>query len=808
MARKALFVGLFPPPVDGQRLASQSVYERFSAAASLERVDLDRMPALGRQISKLFSGIAACFSILRGRAKGYSVLYLAPHSGGFLLLSCLIALAGRCCGYRLAAHYHSYWNIGRRAPLMAAFIAICGPNAMHVVLGPPMERDLRRNYPSARNAISVSNCGFIAPYPPTDRCFGGRPPRLGHLSNLSREKGIAAVLQCLRALQARGVPATLWVGGPTEDEATRQLIEGARSEFGESFKYLGRLDRGEVRAFYRDIDIFLFPTTHRHEAEPLVLIDALASGVPVLATDRGCIGHLLSSSGGRVFPVDDFVAGAAEQIALWTEHPDRLAETSWGARARFLELREDSHVHFEWLVKTIVRERSAATPPSKLDMTTRPPGPAEAREVASICASDNAHAVAPIDLAWNRNSNQGVAPVTRQRSAKRCRMLATALRHRAISLGKRAAKGAIGPVFDQLRRFGSLPLASGKVSAAEVLAGAHPNVDRADFRHSFSVREEVADDGIEAPHRPIDTFHFLLDTRDPRYSFRNNVVIGPGNAVIYEDSIPLEEMSVRLRLLERPRRISGTVGYLSNTDPANYYHCLCLMLPLIGIYRDRLAVDPDYYYVGRPINPFHLETLARLDIRPERVLSHAVAADRLVADMPDRKRRAGAVDRAMLGFSRRLYFEKPSTAPVRRLFLGRGPGSRRRLANEDQFIEHAARYGFENIGMDGRSVAEQARLFAEAAFIIAPHGAALTNILFATPDACVLELLFARASSVAIEAPVLTAFREISAFVGCRYDCIFGEPAPGQRHVSQSDADFAISFDLFRDKLDAMLLGR
>jgi hypothetical protein len=388
-------------------------------------------------------------------------------------------------------------------------------------------------------------------------------------------------------------------------------------------------------------------------------------------------------------------------------------------------------------------------------------------------------------------------------------MLARVVSQRVRSLGKRTAKGGIAWFYDRVRHIPGAPLARGKVSAWEVLAGTHPSIDRAAFQHSFHIKEEVPDDQSEPRHRPIDTLHFVLDTHDPRYSCRNNVVIGPDNLVIYEDGIPFEEMSVRLRLLEKPRRVSGSVGYLSNTSPVNYHHWFAYMLPLMGTYRDRLGIDPDFYYVGRPLMPFHLEALARAGVGPERVLSDAVIADRLVADSPDRKRRKGAVDRAMLEFSRKLYFEQPPAAPTRRLFVGRGNSNRRLLANEAQITEHAARYGFENVSMDGRTVADQARLFGEAAFIIAPHGAALTNILFATPDAGVLELLPASPSpSDAIDAPGLTVFREISDFVGCRYDCIFGEPLPTQRHMPQSHADFSISFDEFRDKLAAMLSSK
>ena len=357
-AHKVLFMGLFPPPVDGQRLMTERVYERFSALATVERFDLDRIPSLGHQLSKLLSATAACFALLRHRAKGYSALYLAPHSGGLLFLSCLIVGVARCCGYSVAAHYHSYLNVARRSRLMGAFVAICGPKAVHIVLAPPMARDLRCCYPSVRRVVSLSNCGFIAPYAPANRSFGGRPLRIGHLSNLSREKGIAAVLQCMRVLRARGAAVELWLGGPAEDEATQSLIEAAREEFGERFNYLGRLSGEEVRRFYRDVDIFLFPTVHRHEAEPLVVIDAMASGVPVLATDRGCIAHLLGASGGYVFRVEDFVASATERVAMWIERPDQLAEASRLVRTRFLDARAQSLVQFEALVAAIVGEGS------------------------------------------------------------------------------------------------------------------------------------------------------------------------------------------------------------------------------------------------------------------------------------------------------------------------------------------------------------------------------------------------------------------------------------------------------------------
>jgi succinoglycan biosynthesis protein ExoL len=368
---RLLVLGFFPPPVDGQRVITQSVFEHFETIAQVERYNFGRLHALG-SLSKLFSALGACLAMLRARLRGFTALYLAPHSGGGLLFCCVIALLARCLGYSFAVHYHSYWYIGRSARLMATFVAICGPKAIHIVLAPPMERDIRRFYPLIRNVVALSNCGFIAPHAELSRDSGGRALRIGHLSNLSREKGIALVLACMRTLRARGVDVELWLAGPAENKGTDALITAARSEFGDRLKYLGRLAGEEVRRFYQEIDVFLFPSVHRHEAEPLVVIDAIGAGVPVIATDRGCIGYLLDTVGGRVFSVQDYLSGAVEQITAWQREPASLATASRQARGRFIALHRESQRNFERLAAMILGRDVSAS--HEETVATTPPG--------------------------------------------------------------------------------------------------------------------------------------------------------------------------------------------------------------------------------------------------------------------------------------------------------------------------------------------------------------------------------------------------------------------------------------------------
>ena len=353
---KVVCVGFLPPPVDGQRLITERMFQRLAAMSTVAWVDLGCFRRFGA-LSKLLSAFAGCLTLIVRRLTGYSRLYLAPHSGTGLLYSCFIVTASRCLGYRLFVHYHSYKNLTIYSPLMRMFLALCGTDATHIVLAPPMARDLRRLYRSTMKVCVVSNSIFITQHT-VRRQFGARPLRVGHVSNLSRDKGVVTVIECMRRLVEQCPEIELVLAGPASDREVEALLSEAICELQGKLTYLGRLSGDDVRQFYESIDVFLFPTLYEHEAEPLVLIEAVSLGVPVIATDRGCIRYLLGPHCGHVLDAEQFVDGAVQQIARWAHNPDELARASHDARARFVELRGESEPQLERLLLVIAKENT------------------------------------------------------------------------------------------------------------------------------------------------------------------------------------------------------------------------------------------------------------------------------------------------------------------------------------------------------------------------------------------------------------------------------------------------------------------
>ncbi|WP_186767255.1 glycosyltransferase family 4 protein [Devosia ginsengisoli] len=338
-----LYAGPFPPPAHGQSLCTQVLAERLAAhGVPLVRIDLNAAGAkpLSRLLSKLGRHLRLAFA-----AQDASCVYISANSNAGMWLTAAAAGVLRIRGKRLLIHHHAYDHVRRRRASMVALARAAGPRATHIVLGAGMARQLRLNTPEAENTFVLNNAGLV-----DDTLLGLRSSAaglcLGHLSNLSGEKGIAEVVDLAIRLNRSGTPARLVVAGPATDEAARAAIARAREALGSAFTCLGPVSGGQKRDFFTRITHFVLPTRYRNEASPLVLLEAMAAGIPCIATDIGCIADDIGAGGGLVIPLaDDFVATAARYLSEAHPAPD--------ARARFSELRQAHEAQLSGLIALV-----------------------------------------------------------------------------------------------------------------------------------------------------------------------------------------------------------------------------------------------------------------------------------------------------------------------------------------------------------------------------------------------------------------------------------------------------------------------
>ena len=80
-------------------------------------------------------------------------------------------------------------------------------------------------------------------------------------------------------------------------------------------------------------------------------------------------------------------------------------------------------------------------------------------------------------------------------------------------------------------------------------------------------------------------------------------------------------------------------------------------------------------------------------------------------------------------------------AAPRSIYISRFDSHRRRMINEEQLIKALEKLGIAHVSMTGKTLDEQIWILRGAKLIVAPHGAALTNILYAEPGSHLYELL-------------------------------------------------------------------
>jgi glycosyltransferase involved in cell wall biosynthesis len=115
------------------------------------------------------------------------------------------------------------------------------------------------------------------------------------VGRLQREKGMHHAIDGLADVRADGADARLVLVGDGEERAGLEALARARG-VDAHVVFAGAQPRDRVAEHLAAADAFLFPT-ERDEAAPLVLPQALASGLPAIASSRGGIPEVIDRPG-------------------------------------------------------------------------------------------------------------------------------------------------------------------------------------------------------------------------------------------------------------------------------------------------------------------------------------------------------------------------------------------------------------------------------------------------------------------------------------------------------------------------------
>ena len=196
--------------------------------------------------------------------------------------------------------------------------------------------------------------------------------------------------------------------------------------------------------------------------------------------------------------------------------------------------------------------------------------------------------------------------------------------------------------------------------------------------------------------------------------------------------------------LPKPRHLPGKTFLLASTGAETFYHWMLESLPRLALWKMAGGSfgKVDHWLVSRKSPSFVRESLTHLGIPWESVLDFAdnqhwtcetLELSSLASDW-------GMPSDLAVNFLRASFGVPTASGTGKRFYLVRGETRDRRVTEETNLVAALGKEGFEPLDSGRLGNRATAAALAGAEWIIAPHGAALTNMVFAPPGCKVVEI--------------------------------------------------------------------
>ncbi|MEO0447533.1 MAG: glycosyltransferase family 4 protein [Verrucomicrobiota bacterium] len=232
----------------------------------------------------------------------------------------------------------------------ATTVTVLGPSQKKTLEEWGLSPDQILVVPNTCEIVALGEEELIAKHQTDETAVGAAedPLRVLHLSTLMEPKGFPMVVEgWQRWVENRTDPTELVICGnfatSSFDERFSTLVEARRWIEGQVENSKGRMRwiegaRGEAkRKLFADAHVFVFPSTYPVEAQPLVLLEAMASGCAIIATQVGEIPYMVSRKEAWLLPCQPTAEDVVEALAALQDADLRLSLAK-AARRRYLEM--------------------------------------------------------------------------------------------------------------------------------------------------------------------------------------------------------------------------------------------------------------------------------------------------------------------------------------------------------------------------------------------------------------------------------------------------------------------------------------
>lgn len=301
--------GRFPPPIDGQALASERLLTLLASACDVSRVDL-RYDVHASPLKTARRAVGTTFAARRSLRETPldAVVWSTPSPRPFPhYRDTVLSRFARNQDTSLIGwiHWGDFARLHKQVSTRSTASLLYRQLSALVVLSEWHAQELgdHPDLPPVHVIPNTIDADRIPPCRDLAESIDKRASlledgklRLCFVSNMSREKGYLSFVRAIAHLRRWGVNATGEMAGRWLTQADRIRFYRELDALGltKHVQHRGALsDARSIMDIFMGAHFFLFPSVYSAEAQPLVAIEALASGTPLVALNRGLFNGLV-----------------------------------------------------------------------------------------------------------------------------------------------------------------------------------------------------------------------------------------------------------------------------------------------------------------------------------------------------------------------------------------------------------------------------------------------------------------------------------------------------------------------------------
>ncbi|UZD23052.1 glycosyltransferase family 4 protein [Algoriphagus halophytocola] len=302
---KVLFLLAVPPPIHGASVMGKYIQDSkvINESYQISYINLNTSTSVeeigGAGLRKYFRIIGLLFKVfiqlIRLRPH---FTYMTPTAGGMgFYKDWPLAMLCKLFSNRFIIHCHNKGVVNFQSNALDDWLYRRFFHKTDVILlAKELFSDVSKYVSKERLYICPNGIPDPEPNLKFKRLGKTEPLKILFLSNLIREKGIFDLLHAIALIKNESIPIHCTIIGGEGDVSKQELLnEVSELNLDKEITYLGKKYGKEKHEIIQASDVFVFPTYYRKECFPLVILEAMAFGLPVITTDEGGIRSIINN---------------------------------------------------------------------------------------------------------------------------------------------------------------------------------------------------------------------------------------------------------------------------------------------------------------------------------------------------------------------------------------------------------------------------------------------------------------------------------------------------------------------------------